>query len=158
MRYGTADPVRSWRKATEPTTTDWRRHRMNSPMREAGRPSGTADPRLREGGPRHQRQTHEMAAEQPAEQLAAADSQRTDGGLIRASGVMAAGTLASRVTGFIRTAVIATTLFLARRRLQQREHVPQCRLRPAARRHFDERVRAASCERGETRRGPRACL
>ncbi len=86
---------------------------MNSPMREAGRPSGTVDPRPRESGPRHQRLPDDGAAdpiEEPGGPLAAAASPRSDDGLIRASGVMAAGTLASRVTGFIRTAVIAYAL------------------------------------------------
>ncbi|HKB30251.1 MAG TPA: murein biosynthesis integral membrane protein MurJ [Streptosporangiaceae bacterium] len=91
---------------------------MNSPMREAG-PSQTPGRRFREdpfppprapgdwaGGPAGQ------PPDGPPGQPPGGAGTPPGGteGLVRASGVMAAGTLASRMTGFIRTAVIAYAL------------------------------------------------
>src|SRR6266567_217275 len=89
---------------------DPRRRRMNSPMREVG-PSQTPGGRFRQdilpGQPPPRGPGADPAA--PAADEAASQAAGT-AGLVRASGVMAAGTLASRVTGFIRTAVIAIAL------------------------------------------------
>ncbi len=102
---------------------------MNSPMREVG-PSQRQGSRVREDGPRHQRQPEgrhagryasgyagdpaggpgSHASEPVGEPAAAADAAPGDESLVHASGVMAAGTLVSRVTGFLRTAVIAYAL------------------------------------------------
>jgi putative peptidoglycan lipid II flippase len=91
---------------------------MNSPMRDAG-PSQTRGSKLREepfppqrpldvqaGGPAN------SPVNGPVEQPPGAAGTPPGGteGLVRASGVMAAGTLVSRMTGFIRTAVIAYAL------------------------------------------------
>ena len=95
---------------------------MNSPMREAG-PSQTPGSNLWEDPIPSQRSRHGPADGPPgpmaggpvaggAQQPSGAASTQPGGteGLVRASGIMAAGTLASRVTGFIRTAVIAYAL------------------------------------------------
>jgi putative peptidoglycan lipid II flippase len=91
---------------------------MNSPMREAG-PSETQGSRFRED-PRPRRRPPAGPASGPVNGPPSGPVGQPPGGsasppggtegLVRASGVMAAGTLASRITGFIRTAVIAYAL------------------------------------------------
>ncbi|MGE5289941.1 MAG: murein biosynthesis integral membrane protein MurJ [Micromonosporaceae bacterium] len=84
---------------------------MNSPMHEVD-PSQTRGARLRQdggmspgGGPGIGPGEGTPSPTGPADGPAAGTE-----GLVRASGVMAAGTLASRATGFLRTAVIAYAL------------------------------------------------
>src|SRR6266705_45528 len=80
---------------------------MNSPMREVGpsqTPGGRFGQDILPGQPPPSGPGADPAADEAASQAAGT------AGLVRASGVMAAGTLASRVTGFIRTAVIAIAL------------------------------------------------
>jgi murein biosynthesis integral membrane protein MurJ len=96
---------------------------MNSPMREAG-PSQTPGSNLWEDPIPSQRSRYGPADGPPTGPVAggpvAGGAQQPPGaagtqpggtdGLVRASGIMAAGTLASRMTGFVRTAVIAYAL------------------------------------------------
>lgn len=93
---------------------------MNSPMREAG-PSQTQGSRFREDPLPHQRPPAGAAYGPgavngppggPVDQPPAGSAGPPGGteSLVRASGVMAAGTLVSRLTGFMRTAVIVYAL------------------------------------------------
>ncbi len=87
---------------------------MNSPMREAG-PSQTPGSNVWADPIPSQHLPHEPAAGRaggPARQPPGAAGTQPGGteGLVRASGIMAAGTLASRMTGFARTAVLAYAL------------------------------------------------
>ena len=83
---------------------------MNSPMREV-RHGRTPGGRLTEPGPAAAYATDGPAQGLAEEPLPAAGSTGAGTeGLVHASGVMAAGTLVSRVTGFVRTAVIAIAL------------------------------------------------
>ena len=95
---------------------------MNSPMRQAG-PGQTPGSRFTEDPLQRQRPSAGPAAgqadgpvngpengpvDQPSEDVLTPPAGTE--GLVRASGVMAAGTLVSRMTGFMRTAVIAYAL------------------------------------------------
>ena len=80
--------------------------------------------------------------------------------VVRSSGVMALGTLASRGTGFLRTLVIAYVLGVAGGldRVQQRQHAAERGVRPDARRHPDQRRGAAARQRREAGRRRRRGL
>ena len=70
------------------------------------------------------------------------------GGILRAAGTMAVATLVSRITGLLRTMVLAAALGVGarQRRLQHRQHAAQHRLRAAARRrpHLGRRPAAGA--------------
>ena len=70
----------------------------------------------------------------------------TEQRILASSAVMAAGTVFSRASGYIRSALLVAALgaFAARRPVHHRQHAAQHGLHPAGRRHLQRRPRAAA--------------
>ena len=90
----------------------------------------------------------------------AADPGADSRSLLTSTAVMAAGTVVSRLSGFVRGILLAAALGVgpARRRVQHRQHRPEHALHPAGRRRHERRAGAAAGARDEERPGRRGGL